>query len=75
MYDVGSRFNHGIGQFAMQISFSRSKLQHVAKHRDPSPAFAHRTCSEHVKGCAHRDGIGVIGFVDQEKVPVRQRQT
>ena len=61
-------------QFAVQFGAARSELQHVAENRDAPAERADTGLTEQRERCAHRGGVGVIAFVDQERRTARHVQ-
>ena len=55
----------------MQIGAGAAKFAHAAQHGDaPIGGFAAKL----LQGCGHRQGIGIIAFVDQQRFAAGDRQ-
>src|SRR4029078_12151577 len=73
-HEVDRIGDDGIAQAAVEILAALAELKHLAEHRDATATWTDGRMAEQRQRSAHRGGIGVIAFVDQQRVTVGQPQ-
>ena len=73
-HQVDARLHRRFGQAGMQGAGVGSQFQHVAQHRQAASARRRHRGGQAGQGGPHRGRAGVVGFVDDDDLPIAPRE-